>query len=157
MIKVSELTSITTDEYHGTRIFVLGAAFPASIFIKRLQSGILQDSEEDINDYRLMSGSILPVTSIDTLFVISDELTALDIEKKYADIHTYHLTTMDATMGYGIPELYNDALIRLNETDWQALRNVERQFLAMHDAGIWILPDDVRLVMIEREALRADI
>lgn len=45
----------------------------------------------------------------------------------------------------------------LCNSDWQAIRDVERQFLAMHVAGIWVLPNDVRSRMTERETLRVKV
>lgn len=46
---------------------------------------------------------------------------------------------------------------RLSGLDWQATRDIERQLLAMHEAGIWQLPDDVRQRMLDREQMRIDV
>ena len=42
----------------------------------------------------------------------------------------------------------------LINTDWQALRNIERELLKMHEAGLWTLPDETRQLMTDREACR---
>lgn len=45
----------------------------------------------------------------------------------------------------------------LTNYDWQATRDIERQLLAMHEAGIWQMPDDVRQRMLAREQMRSDV
>lgn len=45
----------------------------------------------------------------------------------------------------------------LTNCDWQALRDVERQLLAMHKAGVWTLPDDVCRRIIARESTRGNV
>ncbi len=42
-------------------------------------------------------------------------------------------------------------------SDWQATRDIERQLLAMHEVGIWQLPDDVRQRMLDREQMRSAV
>ncbi|WP_422444172.1 hypothetical protein [Endozoicomonas sp. ALB091] len=45
----------------------------------------------------------------------------------------------------------------LTDGDWQTLRDIERQLLAMHDAGIWALPEDVRQRLLDREQMRTEV
>lgn len=45
----------------------------------------------------------------------------------------------------------------LNTTDWVAIRNIERQLLAMHSSGFWPLPDDVLSIMESRERSRKEV
>ena len=156
-MKISEIKSYHPDNFYGKRIFIFGPDIPAIILCKRIKDGIENDPDEDLNDYQISYGSILSTIPIDTLFVIDNKITSLEAKQRYPNVHVVHLTESEALQGYGYPELDNSDTIQLNESDWQALRNIERQLLAMHDAGVWILPDNVRLSMIKREALRANI
>ncbi len=156
-MKVSEIKSFHPNNFYGTRLFIFGPDVPAIILCKRIRDGIENNPDEDLNDYQISYGSILLTIPIDTLFVIDNKITSLEAKQRYPNVYVVHLTEREALQEYGYPELDNSDMIQLNESDWQALRNIERQLLAMHDAGVWILPDDVRLTMIEREALRANI
>lgn len=156
-MKISELKSYHPDNFHGTKLFIFGPDIPAIILCKRIKDGIENDPDEDLNCYQISYGNILLPIPIDTLFVIDSKITSFEAKKRYPNVHVVHLTESEALQGYGYPELDNSDTIQLNESDWQALRNIERQLLAMHDAGVWILPDNVRLSMIKREALRANI
>lgn len=156
-MKISKIKPYSTDDFYGTKLFILGNDIPAMILAKRLQDGIINDPDEDLNDYKISYGNILSLKPVDTLFIIDSKITSLEAKQRYPKIHVVHLTEREAMQEYGYPELDNLNMVRLTESDWQAIRNIERQLLAMHDAGVWILPDDVRLAMIEREALRVNI
>lgn len=156
-MNISDIMPYSPDDFYGTNLFILGEDIPSIVLSKRIQDGLMNDPHENINDYQISYGSILSPIPMDTLFVIDDKISKYEAKRRYPGVNVIHMTSREALQGYGYPEIDNPSLNRINETDWQALRNIERQLLAMHNAGVWILPDDVRLAMIEREALRADL
>lgn len=121
---------------------VIGKSKAATNLKKRLskQEGLKVDLQQDT----FISGKW------DYAFLVDGDIDL--IFKKHRDnIKVIQMPNEEDTDGY----CASQKLLIL--TDWQALRDAERQLLAMDKAGIWTLPDIVRSRMTHREQLRTSV
>lgn len=134
-----KIKPFTLPERAGS-ILVCGSSRSAIALFKRAKDAVKTEPEWTV------SFSLIPIKGCD--YIYSTDQIPLDIARSCRETM---VVTYESAEGKTRSQEY------LCDSDWQALRDIERQLLAMHDTGLWILPVDVRKRMLEREVMRTAV
>lgn len=137
------------DQWHGSNLYLCGNETACKYLSLRILDGI-ELSGEKTSDYKIDFGEDKPEKSYDHIIFIADKS---DHESIYKRFRGCSVSVMTIEQAYGFTKSQKE----LHETDWLAIRAMERLFLSLHEKKIHSLPDSVLELLLNRQKLRSNV
>lgn len=139
------------DDWNGYNVLVIGEKANCEAVISRMLTGVEVFEDNDERRKYQFHWSEKPVGGVfDQIFII-DQTQSIKIDKRITRAGRIDYLSQDEC------QLKANAQKLLDETDWQALRDIERELLDLHNSGVHTLSGDVYQRMQDREQMRTDV
>ncbi len=135
MNKMYKRKPIFPDQWHGSKVYLFGGKKACQFLSLRMLDGIICSGEKT-EDYQIDFGNSSPHGKYDQIIVISDDPDHREIHGRFKGQALLIMSTEEV---YSLTHSQE----KLSESDWMSIRDMENEFISMHEKGVWTLSDDV--------------